>query len=171
MALSSGRPTGRPAPISINQVLTAVQIVSALGNINWKGIKAMYLGIASFFGGLFGRAKSFVGNPALKEYWGRALLIILAAIIAGWVVYDWRKQAVEATEAKAALAVSVAEVQVLRTKVAADEAARNARGELLVELAEKNDKAMDELAVAVDKNPEWSNQELPKELRDALRRR
>lgn len=169
--MSSGRPTGRPAPISINQVLTAVQIVSALGNINWKGIKAMWLGIASFCGGQFGKAKASLTNPALKEYWGRALLIILAAIIAGWVVYDWRKQTVEATEAKAALAVSVAEVQVLRTKVAADEAARNARGQLLVELAEQNEKAVEELQVAVDANPEWSNQPLPKELRDALRNR
>lgn len=169
--MSSGRPTGRPAPISINQVLTAVQIVSALGNINWKGIKGMFLGIASFFGGLFGKAKRSLTDPALKEYWGRALLILLAAIIVGFVVYDWRKQTVEAAEAKAALAVSVAEVQVLRTKIAADEAARNARAQVLVELAEENKVAMGELATAVEKNPEWSNQPLPKELRDALRNR
>lgn len=169
--MSSGRPTGRPAPISINQVLTAVQIVSALGNINWKGIKAMWLGIASFFGGLFGKAKSSLSNPALKEYWGRALLIILAAIIVGFVVYDWRKQTVEATEAKAALAVSVAEVQTLKLQVAADRAAREARGQVLVELAEQNKVAMGELSEAVEANPEWSNQPLPKELRDALRNR
>jgi hypothetical protein len=145
--------------------------MQVVGAINWKGYKAMWLGIASFFGGLFGKAKSFVGNPALKEYWGRALLIILASVIIGFVVYDWRKKSVEVVEAKAALAVSVAEVQVLRTKVAADEAAREARGQLLVELAEQNEKAMDELAVAVEDNPEWSNEPLPKELRDALRRR
>jgi hypothetical protein len=171
MGSVSGKLRAPLGAINPQQVLGFVQIVQVIGNINWKGYKTMWLGIASFFGGLFGKAKSAVTDPALKEYWGRLVLIILAAIIVGFVVYDWRRQTVEKTEARAALAVAEAELQTLKIKSAADEAARTARAEVLMELAQKNEEAVAELKTAGEANPEWSNQPLPKELRDALRNR
>lgn len=167
----SGKLRGSLGAINPSQVLGVVQIVQVLGNINWKGYKTMWLAISGFFGGLFGKAKSAVTDPALKEYWGRLVLIILAAIVVGFVVYDWRRQTVEKTEAKAQVAVLAAENQTLKITLAANEAARTARAEVLVDLAQKNEVAVQELQDAADKNPEWSNSPLPKELRDALRDR
>lgn len=148
---------GPPRP-TLGQAVQTVQLVSAVANINWKGLKT----IMSWL-------KDQVTKFNLQDYWGRLILVFIAAVLIGFVLFDWRRQAVENVENKAALAVAVAERDTLALKVRADEAARNERGRILQELAALNTKQLEELQETLDQNPDWANQPLPHDLRERLR--
>lgn len=113
--------------------------------------------------------KTWFGNLNLKDYWGRLILVTVAGVLIGFVLFDWRRQAVESTEAKAALAVAVAERDVLDLKVRADEAARIERTLILTELAKMDEKEIKQLQEALDANPDWANQPTPSAIRGSLR--
>jgi hypothetical protein len=128
-----------------------------LSNINWKGFKPV-----------IDKIKDLWAKYGLKDYWGRLLLIGAAAILIGFVLFDWRSQAVQKVEARAALAVAVAERDTLALKIAGDAAASAERQRILVILAEHNQEEMDGLQETIEANPDWANQPLPPELRRRL---
>ena len=107
----------RPAPrITLGQVQQIASLLVNLSNINWKGFKPVINTI-----------KDLWAKYGLKDYWGRLLLIGAASILIGFVLFDWRSQAVQKVEARAALAVAVAERDTLALKIAGDTAASMSR--------------------------------------------
>lgn len=118
---------------------------------------------------MFDRVKALWSRMDLKEYWGRLLLIGAAALLIAFILFDWRSQAVQKVEARAALAVMTAERDTLALKIAGDNAAQTERQRILLLLAETNRIDMEELNVILENSPDWSNQPLPDELRRSLR--
>jgi hypothetical protein len=129
-----------------------------LSNINWKGFKPVINTI-----------KDLWAKYGLKDYWGRLLLIGAAAILIGFVLFDWRSQAVQKVEARAEVIRITAERDTLALKIAGDEAASTERQRILIALAEINREDMEELNETLGNNPDWANQPLPPELRQRLR--
>jgi len=155
----------RQAPrLSLGQVQQVVTLLATLANFNWKGLKAMFGWVKS----IQSRVAALANQLDLKDYWGRLILIGLAAILIGFVLFDWRSQAVQKVEARAALAVAEAERDTLALKIAGDAAAYNERQRILMLLAESNRADMEELNAAIEDNPDWANQPLPPELRRRL---
>lgn len=156
----------RPSPSGIAK---AVQPLASLiltpSNINWKGFKP----VLNFLKSIPGRAKGFADSVDLKDYWGRLILVTIAGLLIGFVLFDWRSQAVQKTEAKAALAVAVAERDTLALKLRADEAARLERTLILSELAKMDEVEIKELQEALDANPDWASQPIPTGVRNSLR--
>jgi hypothetical protein len=105
-------------------------------------------------------------NP--KGYWGRLILIIIGAALIGFTLFDWRSQAVQKVEARAALAVVTAERDTLALKIAGDAAAATERQRILMILAENNKEEMDALQESLAANPDWANQPIPDDLRRRL---
>jgi len=147
---------GPPRP-TLGQAVQVAQLLSWLSNINWKGFKPV-----------IDKIKALWARLDLKDYWGRLLLIGAAALVIGFVLFDWRSQAVQKVEARAALAVAVAERDTLALKIAGDTAAAAERQRILVILAEHNQEEMDDLQETIDANPNFTNQRLPDELRRRL---
>lgn len=149
---------GRPSP---SEVAKAVQPIASLlltiSNINWKGFKP-----------IMQKLTDWIDRINLKDYWGRLILVFIAAVLIGFVLFDWRRQAVENVEAKAALAVAVAERDTLALKVKSDEAARMERTLILAELAKMDEVEIKQLQEALNENPDWANQPIPAGVRDSL---
>lgn len=149
----------RLAPrVSLGQAVQVAQLLSWLSNINWKGFKPV-----------IEKIKGLWGTLDLKEYWGRLLLIAAAALLIGFVLFDWRSQAVQKVEARAALATVMAERDTLALKIAGDAAAATERQRILLALAETNRVDMEALNDTLENNGTWANQPLPPELRQRLR--
>lgn len=148
----------RPAPrITLGQVQRVVTLFATLSNINWKGFKPV-----------IDKIKALWARLDLKDYWGRLLLIAAAATLIGFVLFDWRSQAVGRVEARAEVARITAERDTLALKIAGDAAASAERQRILVALAEHNQEEMDALQETIEANPDWANQPLPPELRRSL---
>lgn len=113
--------------------------------------------------------KTWAANLNLKDYWGRLILVTVAGALIGFVLFDWRRQAVEATEAKAAAIALAVERDTLLLKVKSDEAARMERTLILSQLAEMDDAEIKQLQEALDENPDWANQPIPSSVLDSLR--
>jgi hypothetical protein len=149
----------RPAPrITLGQVQQVASLLVSLSNINWKGFKPVINTI-----------KDLWAKYGLKDYWGRLLLIGAASILVGFVLFDWRSQAVQKVEARAEVIRVTAERDTLALKIAGDEAASTERQRILIALAEINREDMEELNETLGNNPDWANQPLPPELRQRLR--
>lgn len=147
-----------PRKPNLGQALQLVQLVSMLANFNWKGLKNMWAYI-----------KNMAKSVNLQDYWGRLILVIIAGALIGFILFDWRQKAVEAVEAKADLAVAVAERDTLALKVRADEAARLERTLILTELAKMDETEIKQLQEALDANPDWANQPIPTDVLRSLR--
>jgi uncharacterized protein YhaN len=148
---------GLPLP-SLGQSVQAATLLSIVANINWKGLRTMFNGLTAAFPLL-----------NLPKNWGRLLLMVVASLLIGAVLIDWRRNAVEAVEARAELAVAIAQRDTLALKVSADEAARLERGRILAELAELNKKELEALQETLNENPDWANQPIPDGVRGRLR--
>lgn len=148
---------GKSRVPTLGQSIQLVQLLSMLANFNWKGLRTIMSAVKTWFRLL-----------NLKDYWGRLILVTVAGVLIGFVLFDWRRQAVENVEAKAALAVAVAERDVLALKVRADEAARIERTLILAELAKMDEVEIKQLQEALDANPDWANQPIPDAIRNSL---
>lgn len=147
-----------PRGPTLGQAVQLATLISVIANINWKGLKAP-----------MNKIKELWGRWNLNDYWGRLVLVLIAAGLLGFVLFDWRHQAVQNAEKTAALAVVTAERDTLALKVSADEAARVERARILTELAELNTQQLEQLQESIDANPDWANQPLPRDLRERLR--
>lgn len=148
----------RPAPrITLGQVQQVASLLVSLSNINWKGFKPV-----------IDKIKALWARLDLKDYWGRLLLIGAAAILIGFVLFDWRSQAVQKVEARAEVIRITAERDTLALKIAGDEAASTERQRILMILAEHNKEEMDALQESIAANPDWANQPIPDDLRRRL---
>lgn len=142
----------RPKGPTMAQIMAGVQIVQAIGNINWKGYKL-----------ILDKVKS-----VLPDYWGRALLVAFAAGLVFLVAYDWRRAHVEKLEAEAAvLAITVERDTLLREKNA-ELIARAQRAEDLANLSAEQVEALAEVKEILAENEDWASQALPEELRRKL---
>lgn len=141
--MASPRPT-----INLAGVLTAVQVVSALGNINWK----VYLTLAT----------------KLRDYWGRIALVGVAALLVLFVCYDWRRAHVEKLQAEAAVVAITAERDTLIRARDAELIARAQRAEDLANLSADQVQALAEVKEIMAANKEWASQPLPEDLRRRL---
>ena len=149
----------QPSPrITLGQVQRVVTLFATLSNINWKGFKPV-----------IDKIKALWARLDLKDYWGRLLLIAAAAILIGFVLFDWRSQAVQKVEARAEVVRITAERDTLALKVAGDAAASAERQRILMLMAEHNQKEMDDLQESISANPDWANQPIPRGVRDSLR--
>jgi hypothetical protein len=135
----------------LSQILTAVQIVQVLGNINWKAYINMWNQL---------KAK-------LPQYWGRLLLVGFAGALVVLVAYDWRRAHVDKAEAQAAIVSITAERDALIRERDAELVARAQRAETMARLTEEQVTALAEVKAIMEENREWASQPLP----DALRRR
>lgn len=135
-------------PINLAGVLTFVQIVSTLGNINWKGLAKM-------------------ATP-IRDYWGRIALVGIAAALVLFVCYDWRRAHVEKLEAEAAVVAVTAERDTLIRARDAELIARAQRAEDLANLSTEQVQALAEVKDIMAKNKDWASQPLPEELRRRL---
>ena len=142
---------------NVGQAVQVAQLLSLLANMNWKGLNTMLSKIKAWFSLL---------NP--KAYWGHLILIMIGGVLIGFILFDWRSQAVQKVEARAALAVAIAERDTLALKIAGDQAAATERNRILLLLAENNRIDMEELNETLARNPGWANQPLPDELRRSL---
>lgn len=135
---------------NLGPVLTAAQIVSTIANINWKGLTKM-------------------GGP-IKEYWGRIVLVAIAAVILGLVLFDWRSVSHEKDLVVKELVAAQATIRVLEREKAAELEARAVRAEQLAKLTEEQVAALAEVKEILDDNKDWANQPIPPALAERLRR-
>lgn len=148
---------GRPPRPTLGQVNQVAQLLVNLSNINWKGFKPVINTI-----------KNLWAQYGLKNYWGRLLLIGAAAILIGFVLFDWRSQAVGRVEARAELATAIAERDTLALQVMGNAAASAERQRILLLMAEHNQETMDDLQASIEANPDWADQPIPDDLRKRL---
>lgn len=135
---------------NLGPVLTIAQIVSTVANINWKGLRPM--------GGL------------VKEYWGRIILVGIASVVIGFVLYDWRAVTHEKELVVNELVAAQATIRVLEREKAAELEARAVRAEQLAKLSEEQVAALAEVKEILDENKDWANQPIPPALAERLRR-
>jgi hypothetical protein len=148
----------RPAPrLTLGQVQQVASLLVSLSNINWKGFKPV-----------IDKIKALWARLDLKDYWGRLLLIGAAAILIGFVLFDWRSQAVGRVEARAELAQVTAERDTLALQVMGNAAASAERQRILLLMEEHNQESMDDLQESIQANPDWANQPIPDDLRRRL---
>ena len=145
---------GPPRPLrglpNLGPVLTLAQIVSTVANINWKGLRN-------------------VTNP-IKDDWGRIILVGIAAVVVGFVLYDWRSTAHEKELVNRELVAAQATIRTLEREKSAELEARAVRAEQLAKLTEDQVKALSEVKEILDENKDWGNQPIPPALAERLRR-
>lgn len=147
---------GTRPKMSIGSALQLASLVLTFSNINWKGISMSIATVKSW---------------AAKISWGKVVPAFCVLILLLVAVWDWRKAHTDLVEAKAAVTAITLQRDALALQVSADAAARKERQDILIELAEKQAQETETIKEAVEAEPEWSNQELPANLREALRGR
>lgn len=110
-----------------------------------------------------------MGGP-IKEYWGRIILVGIAAVIAGLILFDWRSTAHEKDLVVKELVAAQATIRVLEREKAAELEARAVRAEMLSKLSEEQVAALAEVKEILDDNKDWANQPIPPALAERLRR-
>lgn len=142
----------RVKPPTLSQLLTVVNILNAVGNINWKAHYKMFQTI----------------KDRLPDYWGRILLIAFAAVTVAFVVFDWRRAHVEKLEARSEVIAITAERNTLIRERDAELIARAKRAEALASLTKDQVAALAEVKEILEQNEEYASQPLPEELRRRL---